>query len=330
MNSMATPEVGSRDRLKFVTRAFGWLVLTHFAVWMVNNILVHSFNWPGAASLFSGGGALGFVQLMLYVLVMGGGLYWVWSSEHVTLREDAKTISDFNAILVRWAFFAVLFIGLADMAISFLRVEGLLESVVGKPLTTDLGRSAFRGPWVHVPLMILALYFGVRAKTLGFHWLALLIVVAELAIVITRFVFSYEQAFMGDLVRFWYAALFLFASAYTLLEEGHVRVDVFYAGFANKTKGFLNAMSTILLGMTLCWTIIIVCLNGKGAIVYGPVTNFEVSQSGFGMNVKYLMASFLVVFAITMLIQFVSYFMESVADYREEDGSRLDREPVAH
>lgn len=36
---------------------------------------------------------------------------------------------------------------------------------------------------------------------------------------------------MADLVRFWYAALFLFASAYTLLEEGHVRVDVFYAGF---------------------------------------------------------------------------------------------------
>ena len=71
---------------------------------------------------------------------------------------------------------------------------------------------------------------SLRAKTLGFPWLALLIVVAELAIVITRFVFSYEQAFMGDLVRFWYAALFLFASAYTLYEEGHVRVDVFYAG----------------------------------------------------------------------------------------------------
>ena len=31
---------------------------------------------------------------------------------------------------------------------------------------------------------------------------------------------------MGDLVRFWYAALF-FASAYTLKEDGHVRVDVF-------------------------------------------------------------------------------------------------------
>jgi len=269
-------------------------------------------------------------QMALYPFAIGLAIGWVWCTEHRGLRTDAMAISDFNAFLVRWAFYAVLLIGVADMAISFLRVEGLLESVVGKQLTTDLGRSAYRGPWVHVPLMILGLIIALRSKTLGFHWLTLLIVVAELAIVITRFVFSYEQAFMGDLVRFWYAALFLFASAYTLLEDGHVRVDIFYAGMKNKTKGFLNAVSSLLLGITLCWTILVVCLNGKGSIVYGPVVNFEVSQSGFGMYVKYLMAAFLVVFAITMLIQFVSYLMESVADYREEDGTRLNREVAAH
>jgi TRAP-type mannitol/chloroaromatic compound transport system permease small subunit len=53
---------------------------------------------------------------------------------------------------------------------------------------------------------------------------------------------------MGDLVRFWYAALFLFASAYTLLEEGHVRVDVFYAGSA-PTQGRVNAFGAIVLGI---------------------------------------------------------------------------------
>lgn len=331
MSLDAANDFGSRDRLKFFIRGFGWAVLAHFVVWMISNVLTHSYGWPGAKTLFEGNAsALTFVQWAAYILAIGLTLAWVWRSEHVLLRDDAKRISDFNAVLVRWAFFSVLFIGLADMAISFLRVEGLLESIVGKEMTTALGRSAYRGPWVHVPLMVLGLVFALRAKTLGFHWLALLIVVAELAIVITRFVFSYEQAFMGDLVRFWYAALFLFASAYTLLEDGHVRVDIFYAGMKNTTKGFLNAISTILLGITLCWTILIVCLDGKGSIVYGPVVNFEVSQSGFGMYVKYLMASFLVIFAITMLIQFVSYLMESVADYRDEDGTRLNREVEMH
>ena len=327
MNSSAASDIGSRDKLKFITRSFGWAVLAHFVVWMISNILTHSYNWPGAAAIYTeNASVLAYIQWIAYPLAIGLAVGWVWCSEHVNLRDEAQKISDFNAVLVRWAFFSVLFIGLADMAISFLRVEGLLESVVGKQLTTDLGRSAYRGPWVHIPMIILGLLVSLRAKTLGFHWLALLIVVAELAIVITRFVFSYEQAFMGDLVRFWYAALFLFASAYTLLEDGHVRVDIFYAGLKNKTKGMLNAWSTLLLGITLCWVILVVCLDGKGAIVYGPVVNFEVSQSGFGMYVKYLMASFLVVFAVTMLIQFVSYLMESVADYREDPGTRLNRE----
>ena len=76
-----------------------------------------------------------------------------------------------------------------------------------------------------------------------------MIVCAELMIVITRFVFSYEQSFMGDLVRYWYAALFLFASAYTLFEDGHVRVDVFYTNLKDKTKSFVNEAGSIFLGI---------------------------------------------------------------------------------
>ncbi len=331
MNTDVASHFASRDKLKFLTRAFGWAVLAHFAVWMVSNVLTHSFGWPGAAAVYQGGANfLSYIQWLAYALAIGFAIHWVWRTENTGLRDDAEMIARFNVALVRWAFFAVLFIGLADMVISFLRVEGILEAVVGKEMTTALGRSAFRGPWVHVPLVLLALFFGLRAKTLGFPWLALLIVVAELAIVITRFIFSYEQAFMGDLVRFWYAALFLFASAYTLYEEGHVRVDVFYAGMKGTTKGFINAVCSVVFGIVLCWTILIVCLDGKGSPVYGSVVNFEVSQSGYGMYVKYLLAAFLIVFAVTMLIQFVSYLMESVADYRDEPGSRLEREVPAH
>ena len=57
-------------------------------------------------------------------------------------------------------------------------------------------------------------------RDISFTWLDLMCVLAEFLIVVTRFVFSYEQAYMVDLVRFWYAGLFLFASAYTLVEEG--------------------------------------------------------------------------------------------------------------
>ena len=51
--------------------------------------------------------------------------------------------------------------------------------------------------------------------------------------------------------------------------------------------------------------------------------NFEITQTGgTGMFVKYQMAAYLGIFAITMLLQFVSYFFESIADYRDEPGKR--------
>ena len=210
--------------------------------------------------------------------------------------------------------------GVADAAIAFLRIEGFMAQIVGPELDSNLGRSHFRGFYVHLPLIALSFVVAAFTRTLGFIWLGLLIVAAELLIVISRFVFSYEQAFMADLVRFWYAALFLFASAYTLLEEGHVRVDVFYASFAGSTKGMVNALGSLLLGILLCWTILLIGMGAKTSIINAPVFNFEVTQSSFGMYVKYLMAAFLGIFAISMLIVFCGYMLSAIADWREEPG----------
>ena len=224
--------------------------------------------------------------------------------------------------MIRGAFFAVLYVGLVDAVISFLRVEEILPVLVGETLANDLARPLFRGPTVHIPLLFVGFVTAFFTRTLGFTWLALLIVAAELMIVLSRFIFAYEQAFMGDLVRFWYAALFLFASAYTLLEEGHVRVDVFYAGFSSRTKGLVNAIGALVLGIVLCWTIMMLGMTSRTSIIMAPLLNFEVTQTGFGMYVKYLMAGFLAIFAMTMLIQFCAMLLDAVADRRGDPGAR--------
>ena len=100
-------------------------------------------------------------------------------------------------------------------------------------------------------------------------------------------------------------------------------MDVFYAGMSRRKRGFVNGFGAIFLGISLCWTIIIIGFRGKSSIIYGPLANFEVSQSGFGMYTKYLMAVFLGVFAITMLIQFVAQLFDAWADMRNEPGSRI-------
>ena len=314
-------------------------------LFLFNNVVTYWHDWPGMTALFAhfdwfGLGplqpplvgnavALGWIQLSSYVGCGVFSIAAVMLSRGRLLRADAALYASFAAYLVRAAFWAVFLVGLTDMLISFLRVEGFLEQFVGQHLTGELGRSIFRGTYVHYPLVAIAFVIAFFLRGLGFIWLTLLVVFAEFQIVISRFVFSYEQAFMGDLVRFWYAALFLFASAYALVTEGHVRVDVFYARFSRRGQAWSNLLGSSFLGLPVCWTILTQGLWSKSSSLNSPLLSFEISQSGFGMYVKYLMAGFLVVFAVTMIMQFVSYILSSVADIRHESDEPVLAVPSA-
>ena len=323
--------VGTEPLALTLCRVFAWSMIGVLFAFLINNYLNYWQGWPSAASVFTTSvTALGLIQAALYVFAVAAAAAHVLRSRTGLLRPDSEAIYAITAAIVRAAFWSVVMIGIADAIISFLRVEGLLPGLVGDKLTIDLGRSSFRGVWVHFPMIAIGVTISYFKRGLGFPWLALLVVVAEMLIVISRFIFSYEQAFMADLVRFWYGSLFLFASAYTLLEEGHVRVDVLYAGFKDRTKGIINAICCIVLGMALCWTILIYGMGSQSAVINSPLLSFEVTQTGFGMYVKYWMAAFLAIYAITMLLQFSGYFLESVADFVGEPGKRKLETGVAH
>ncbi len=312
-------------------RAFAWSEIGVLFAFLINNYLNYWQHWPSATSVVSGAfSVLGLIQVLLYVTGIGAAIAYVLRTPTELLRPDSEIIYSMTAYIVRAAFWSVLLIGIADAIVSFLRVEGFLPDLIGDKLTIDLGRSSFRGVWLHFPMIAIGMVIAKFHRGLGFPWLALLVVAAEMLIVISRFIFSYEQAFMADLVRFWYGALFLFASAYTLLEEGHVRVDVLYAAFKDRTKGILNAIGCIVLGMSLCWVIIIYGMGSRSAVINSPLLSFEVTQTGFGMYVKYWMAGFLAIYAITMLLQFCGYFLESIADFLGQPGKRVLETGVAH
>ncbi len=314
-----------------MVRVFGWGMLATLAAFLINNILIVGFDFPSLSALFNGGaGAAAYVPLLVYLAAFGLAVLYVLRTPIQALRWDAARVHNFNVYLIRACFWAVLMVGIVDAIIGLMRIENLLGVFFSDGLVVNLGRVQFVGPYIHMPLVAAGFVVALFTRTLGFTWLALLIVAAELLIVISRFVFSYEQALMADLVRYWYAGLFLFASAYTLYDEGHVRVDILYAAFGRSKKGFFNAIGTIALGMTTCWVILVIGFAGKQSIINSPVMNFEITQSGTtGLFVKYQMAAFLGIFAISMLIQFVSYFFESVADYRDEPGHR-EVAAVAH
>ncbi|EPJ55463.1 MAG: hypothetical protein OFPI_03660 [Osedax symbiont Rs2] len=296
--------------------------LTYWLKWPSMMEYLSQLQWfglePPRKSLSVEAMQLGWWQTLSYVASIMAVASFVVLTPKRGLRLDAQTLAGFSRYIIRASFWAVLLVGFADMLVSFLRVEDLLHHFVDDETRKALGRPTDRGLMLHYPLIAVGLVIGAFTRSLGFTWLALMVVFAELQIVILRFIFSYEQAFMGDLVRFWYAALFLFASSHTLVSDGHVRVDVLYAGFSKRAKAWSNTVGLLLLGLPLCWVILTMGMWGKGHSINSPLLSFEISQSGYGLYIKYMMVGYLVIFSLSMMVQFCSYLLNNIADLRRE------------
>lgn len=306
----------ARDASAFFVRLLAWGAVLFTTAFVIENYLVFWLGLSPARALLSGSG--GAVSAAVYAAAAAGAVLAAVLGARGPLRADSARITAIVAWIARGAFFGVLFVGIVDAAISMLRIEGALAPLVGEAMASSLGQSTWRGLYIHMPLIAAGFVLAFFTRTLGFIWLALGVVVVQLLLVIGRFVFSYEQAFVTDLVRMWYAALFLFASAYTLVEEGHVRVDVFYSGMSRRGRALVNGIGTVGLGMTLCWVILILGTATGASVINGPLLRYETGQQAFGMYTKYLLAGFLLLFAYMMMLQFAGYLLKAAADWRDE------------
>jgi TRAP-type mannitol/chloroaromatic compound transport system permease small subunit len=293
-------------------------------LFIVHRYLMFWHAWPNTsesfALVFAGSdgvetGALwqAYCVLLAYLIALISVIWVAVRQRGQSLLVESDRYAGWSAYVIRFAFWSVFLVGIVDTTISTLRIENALVGFIGPDLDAQLGQARFRALNVHYPLLALAAVIAGLTKNLSMIWLAFLVVLAEFSIVLSRFIFSYEQAYMGDLVRFWYAALFLFASAYTLVEEGHVRVDVLYAGMGKRSKAWVNTFGSLLLGIPLCFTILVLGMESRQSSLSSPIINFEISQSAYGLFVKYLMAGFLIIFAVSMAMQFISYFLRSSA-----------------
>ena len=62
-------------------------------------------------------------------------------------------------------------------------------------------------------------------------WLSLLMVIITLVVVVLRYGFQIGSIALQESIMYINALVFTLGAAYTLKEEGHVRVDIFYSNF---------------------------------------------------------------------------------------------------
>lgn len=71
-------------------------------------------------------------------------------------------------------------------------------------------------------------------------WLTLLMVLVTLVIVIMRYVFGAGLIWLQESLTWMHAVVFMLGAAYTLQRDEHVRVDIFYRGFSDAQRAWVD------------------------------------------------------------------------------------------
>lgn len=175
---------------------------------------------------------------------------------------------------------------------------GLLAAFAALAIAASGVFPLFKGPAPAARALIGGAEKAGRAFGHGIAWLALLMVLVQFLIVLLRYVFSFNSIAVQESVTYMHAALFMLAAGFTLMEDGHVRVDIFYRGFGPRTQAAVNFLGAFLFllpfsAVILWWSL---------PYVEASWVTLEASATPGGLPLVFLMKTIMPAFAVLMVL----------------------------
>ena len=121
-------------------------------------------------------------------------------------------------------------------------------------------------------------------------WLTAGMVVLVVAIVILRYAFQFGSIALQESVTYVNALIFTLGAAYTLKEQGHVRVDIFYSRLTERYSQDYISVS---------WRV------------------RESSADPSGLPYVYLLKTTIFVLAVLLIVQGISELLKSIRQFNE-------------
>ena len=149
-------------------------------------------------------------------------------------------------------------------------------------------------------------------------WLTLFMVLVTVLVVVLRYGFSIGFIWMQESVRFMYAAVFLICAGITLLNDKHVRVDVFYLKMSKRNKAIVDLVGNLFFLIPVCFVIFYFSWN----YVINSWVQLEGSIEERGLHLVYIMKTFIWCFSILVSFQGISICIKSIrtiCNYKKDE-----------
>jgi TRAP-type mannitol/chloroaromatic compound transport system permease small subunit len=163
-------------------------------------------------------------------------------------------------------------------------------------------------------------------EAIGVHvaWLTLVLVLVEFTVVLMRYVFGIGSVKMQESIVYMHATVFMVAAGYTLLHNGHVRCDIFYAAATPRRQALIDLIGVAIFLLPTC------ALIGWMAWPYVAQawSVLEGSQEGsLGIPGVFLLKSVILVFAGLVALQGIALALHSLlrlVGYESEPAAAAD------
>jgi TRAP-type mannitol/chloroaromatic compound transport system permease small subunit len=120
--------------------------------------------------------------------------------------------------------------------------------------------------------------------------------------VVMRYAFQVSFVFTQELEWHLFAFIFLMGAGYTLLKDGHVRVDIFYQRCSPKAQAWINLLGVLFFLIPGCYMVISTSIP----FVHNAWIVMEGSPDPGGIPYRFLLKSCIPVGFILMLLQGLS------------------------
>ncbi len=114
-----------------------------------------------------------------------------------------------------------------------------------------------------------------------------------------RYILDFGSIAIQEIIIYLHALIFVLGAAYTLKNNVHVRIDIFYSKFSKNKKNKVNFYGTLLFLIPTCILIFFTSYN----YVLSSILLFESSKEAGGLSIIYILKSYIILLPFSLLLQ---------------------------
>lgn len=146
-------------------------------------------------------------------------------------------------------------------------------------------------------------------------WLALGMVAVTFLVVILRYLFDLGWVALQESISYMHCLLFMLGVGWTLKNDGHVRVDIFYQRCKPKRRALLDLLGTILLLIPVTIFIFYTSLD----YVVNAWSQLEGSREAGGLPGVFLLKSLIPLTACLLFLQGIALICRALLVIKDEE-----------